>query len=66
MASEKRKRKAAKKPKPAGQPFRHPDGDRRRRDEYRQAVRDFRARLKFTAGIPEDLPPVKPVPPEPA
>ncbi|MBX9580597.1 MAG: hypothetical protein K2X87_09845 [Gemmataceae bacterium] len=50
MASDKQKRKAAKKPKPAGQPFRHPDGDRRRRGEpgqggtVEQAIRDKPAR----------------------
>jgi hypothetical protein len=46
MASEKKKRKLGKKPvRPPGQPFRHPDGDRRHRGgaSARQAVRDKRA-----------------------
>ena len=44
MASDKKRRKAAKakKPRPAG-PFRHPDGDRRHRmtgASVKQAIRD--------------------------
>lgn len=57
MASDKQKRKAAKKPRPAGVPFRHPDGDRRRRGgpSVDQAIRDKRARQTFAGGVAEDL-----------
>ena len=44
MASDKKRRKAAKqarkKDTPVTGPFRHPDGDRRRRFDVRQAYRD--------------------------
>ena len=41
MASEKKRRKAAKKVRPQSPgPFRHPDGDRRRRVDVKQAYRD--------------------------
>jgi hypothetical protein len=62
MASEKHKRKAAKKPKVPGKPFVHPDGDRRRRrgPSVDQAIRDKRTRQTFLGGVPEDLPPPKP------
>ena len=58
MASDKQKRKAAKKPRPAGVPFRHPDGDRRHRGGMTadQAARDKQARQAFAAGVPEDAP----------
>lgn len=62
MASDKQKRKAAKKPRPTGVPFRHPDGDRRHRGgpNVDQAIRDKRTRQTFAGGIPEDLPPPPP------
>jgi hypothetical protein len=41
MASEKKRRKAAKQARPQKPgPFRHPDGDRRRRCDVKQAYRD--------------------------
>ncbi|MBX9623937.1 MAG: hypothetical protein K2X82_08995 [Gemmataceae bacterium] len=59
MASDKQKRKAAKKPRPAGVSFRHPDGDRRHRGGMTadQAARDKQARQMFVDGIPIELPP---------
>ena len=62
MASDKQKRKAAKKPPVPGKPFVHPDGDRRRRGgpSADQATRDKRARQAFAGGVPDELPPPKP------
>ena len=62
MASDKQKRKAAKKGPVPGKPFVHPDGDRRRRGgpSADQAIRDKHARQAFAGGMPEDLPPPKP------
>jgi hypothetical protein len=62
MASDKQKRKAAKKPPAPGKPSVHPDGDRRRRGgpSADQATRDKRLRQNFTGGVPEDLPSPKP------
>jgi hypothetical protein len=59
MASDKQKRKAAKKPPVPGKPFVHADGDRRRRGGMTadQGIRDKRARQSFAGGIPADLPP---------
>jgi hypothetical protein len=48
MASDKQKRKAAKKPKPAN--WVHPDGDRRHRDAMKKCLKDLRARQVFEAG----------------
>ncbi|HYH69102.1 MAG TPA: hypothetical protein VD866_30690 [Urbifossiella sp.] len=61
MASDKQKRKAAKKLPVPGKPFVHPDGDRRRRGwpTADQAIRDKYARQAF-GGVPENLPPPKP------
>jgi len=61
MASDKQKRKAAKKPPVPGKPFVHPDGDRRHRGGMTadQGMRDKRARQVFDGGVPEDLPPPK-------
>lgn len=60
MASDKQKRKAAKKPRPEGVPFRHPDGDRRHRHlggiTADQAARDKQVRQAFADGVPEDAP----------
>ena len=60
MASDKQKRKTAKKPPVPGKPFVHADGDRRRRGgpSADQAIRDKHARQAF-GGVPEDLPPPK-------
>jgi hypothetical protein len=55
MASEKKRRKAAKQartPKPG--PFRHPDGDRRRRFDTRQAYRDKELLQKIGLPPPAD------------
>lgn len=62
MASDKQRRKAAKRPSVPGKPFVHPDGDRRRRGgpSADQAVRDKHARQAFAGGVPEDLPALKP------
>lgn len=62
MASDQQKRKAAKKPAAPGQPFVHPDGDRRRRGGMTadQGIRDKRARQLYAGGVPEDLPTPKP------
>lgn len=61
MASDKQKRKAAKKPATPGKPFVHADGDRRRRGgpSADQAIRDKRTRQAFDGGVPEELPPPK-------
>lgn len=66
MASDKRKRKAARKPHQPGKPFVHPDGDRRRRGgpNADQAIRDKHTRQSFAGGVPADLPPPKPPPPD--
>jgi hypothetical protein len=57
MASDKQKRKAAKRPRPANAP--HPDGDRRRRGgpDAKQATRDKHTRQTFAGGVPADDPP---------
>lgn len=62
MASDKQKRKAAKKRPAPGKPFVHADGDRRRRGgpTADQGARDKRARQTFAGGVPEDVPPPKP------
>ena len=67
MASDKQKRKAAKKPPIPGKPFVHPDGDRRRRagPTADQATHDKRTRQTFLGGVPEDPPPPKPAADEP-
>jgi hypothetical protein len=46
MASDKKRRKAAKaaKQKPQAGPFRHPDGDRRAREAMRAAVKAVKAK----------------------
>lgn len=49
MASDKQKRKAAKKPKPAN--WVHPDGDRRHRHALEKCIRDMRARQAFEAKL---------------
>lgn len=51
MASDKQKRKAAKKPKPAN--WVHPDGDRRHRDAMKKCVKDWRARQAFESRRPD-------------
>ncbi len=55
MASDKQKRKSAKKPRKPGAP--HPDGDRRRRGgpTADQGTADKRARQSFF-GVPADDP----------
>jgi hypothetical protein len=45
MASDKQKRKAAKKPTPAN--WVNPDGDRRRREELKKCLKDLRVRQAF-------------------
>jgi hypothetical protein len=53
MASNKQKRKAAKKPRKPGAP--HPDGDRRHKEfgaAARKAAADKKARREF-GGVPE-------------
>ncbi len=56
MASEKQRRKQAKKPKQPGKAFVHPDGDRRRRGgpDVKQAIRDKRTRSTFTGGLDDE------------
>ncbi|HJZ55497.1 MAG TPA: hypothetical protein VKE74_11085 [Gemmataceae bacterium] len=60
MASDKKRRKQAKQkrpPRPTGQPFVHPDGDRRRREaasgggSVKQAIRDKKLRQTFVGGL---------------
>jgi hypothetical protein len=57
MASEKKRRKAAKaaKKKPQTGPFRHPDGDRRRREAMRAARKavEARERMRKLYGVVE-------------
>lgn len=55
MASDKKKRKAGKKPAPpAAGPFRHPDGDRRRRGgpSAKEAVK-FKRQMREVGMPPE-------------
>ena len=58
MASDKQRRKQAKKPKPTmpGKPFVHPDGDRRHRGgpDAKQAIRDKKTRATFTGGLKDE------------
>jgi hypothetical protein len=51
MASDKKRRKAAKaaKPKPQTGPFRHPDGDRRHREAMRAAIKAAKANKQMLA-----------------
>ena len=57
MASDKKRRKQAKAKRPTpppGQPFRHPDGDRRHRAAMQKVTKDMRARQKFEDGVQSD------------
>lgn len=57
MASDKKRRKEAKRKRPQpppGKPFVHPDGDRRHRGpgaSAKQAIRDKRLRQTFAGGL---------------